>query len=281
MGGLSTPQSLLSPLPSPAPPSISTEINIATRGIHARLNKLIVSRLPLSVPPHSKDPRLYAYGISAFAQIYYAFEARWRHLCSSQEQENEEEKSTNSRSAASTHDAGLRPWLVELLPSGLWRSQAISTDLDHLKSILSLDLDPARNCDTLDKEMIYHVSEVTAAKPHVLVAYAWIMYMAIFSGGRWMRQQFVRAGPSFWDAGENHGASFGSPQTPVPGFSLFYFEGEEDGQDIKADFKARLELAERLLSAQERSDIVSEAKKIFEMCVELVGRLDEKLSTPA
>ena len=109
--------------------------------------------------------------------------------------------------------------------------------------------------------------------------------MAIFSGGRWIRGQLVGAGEDFWAR---------SPTTRRPeseqvvqekrglledfealGLSFWFHPGDRDGEDVKAEFKARLLEAEELLTVEERADVVAEAKKIFTRCTMLVGELDE------
>ena len=45
---------------------------------------------------------------------------------------------------------------------------------------------------------ISHIQTSTTRKPHLLIAYAWIFYMALFSGGRWIRAQLYAAGEDFW-----------------------------------------------------------------------------------
>ncbi|KAF1345813.1 hypothetical protein BDV97DRAFT_359152 [Delphinella strobiligena] len=268
---LKTPQSLISPLPSPSLQTISAEINTATRAVHTRLNKLTTSRLPLALPPYSDNPELYARGINAFAQIYFAFEARWHELIV-------QAKARDLGDAK--HQDDVRAWLADLVPSGLWRSRAIRSDLKHISEVLDISLDIADGIAEVDSTMLEHIRKVTAIKPHTLVAYSWIMYMAIFSGGRWIRQQLREAGPAFWHVPNSVKSDFGALRQYVSGFSLFYFEGERDGEDIKADFKARLEMAEAVLTEQERNDITEEAQNIFNMCIDLVDRLDDELATP-
>lgn len=241
------------------------------RAVHTRLNKLITSRLPFALPPYSDNPELYALGINAFAQIYFAFEARWHELIA-------QEKARELGDAK--HQDDVRAWLVDLVPSGLWRSKVIRSDLKHISEVLDISLDMADDVAGVDSTMLDHIRKVTVDKPHTLVAYSFIMYMAIFSGGRWIRQQLREAGPAFWHVPNSAKSDFGASSQHVPGFSLFYFEGERDGEDIKADFKARLELAEALLTEQERNDITEEAQNIFNMCIDLVDRLDDELATP-
>lgn len=104
--------------------------------------------------------------------------------------------------------------------------------------------------------------------------------MAIFSGGRWIRQQLVEAGPHFWYASNsgklNHDAY---PRAGLPGMSFLEFDGIKDGEDIKADFRERLGDLEEELTAAQRVEIVDEAGAIFEDCIALVAHLDERLDT--
>ncbi|KAI4728596.1 heme oxygenase-like protein [Aureobasidium sp. EXF-10728] len=269
MASLQTPPPLLSPPPSPAPQNLSTEINTATRSVHTRLNKLIVSRLPLALPPIAKSPELYAHGINTFGDIYLVFENCWQVLIA------EVEKST---AAGISHDKDLRQWLSQLVPPGLWRSDAIKKDLEYLETATGADLEAVSNEQL--RSFTSHIYRQTREKPHVLVAYAWIMYMAIFSGGRWIREQLTESGPEFW--GITHEADkteYWIHGTLRPGFTLFCFSGTRDGEDIKTDFKTRLEKAEELLTAHERKDIIDEAQFIFEQCVAIVEALDKQLMT--
>lgn len=110
-------------------------------------------------------------------------------------------------------------------------------------------------------------------KPHTLVAYAWVMYMAIFSGGRWIRQELENAGPEFW-AGNCAAVDADQNQVETLGRSFLCFEGEQDGEDIKATFKAGLAEGETLLTTEERRDIVDAAQGLFDRCIGMVKFLD-------
>jgi hypothetical protein len=87
----------------------------------------------------------------------------------------------------------------------------------------------------------------------------------------------------FWSAGKEEGSSdddqVGKVGLEEKGLSFWYFEGEEDGEDIKREFKARLAGAEALLGEELRLDVVEEARRIFTLCGAVVGELDEKLGT--
>ncbi|GAB7354163.1 hypothetical protein MBLNU459_g4718t2 [Dothideomycetes sp. NU459] len=264
---------LLSPLPSPVPDTLSSEINVSTRPIHTRLNKLITTRLPLALPPHSASPELYALGVNNFGDIYLTFENCWQFCI----KETQKQGKAGESGKWSKHENEIRQWLCELVPSGLWRTKDVQDDLETLEQITGLNLDTAPNPELL--AFTEHIYQITKEKPHVLVAYAWIMYMAIFSGGRWIRQQLLDAGPEFWGIHHENGKfNYEVGRDAVDGFSIFYFEGREDGEDIKADFKKRLERADQLLTPAERIDIIAEAQTIFESCISIVEGLDRQLT---
>ena len=87
-----------------------------------------------------------------------------------------------------------------------------------------------------------------------------------------MRSKLTSAGDEFWHSTptEENGA--------YPGLSFFHFDGDEDGEDIKADFKQRFQEVEAGLTDMERGEIVEEAQYIFERVIELVGHLDGEVA---
>ena len=258
------PPTPLGPPPSATPkPSISAEINAATRKQHTELNRFIISRLPLALPPTAKTPAVYSLGLSAFAQIFFAFEAAFTDLTTAEAARDQQP----SAAASAYHAQELRKWLIRLRPEGLARSESLSQDLKHLQGpALSQD-----ECAHIKRQVV----DQYLAKPHVLVAYTWVMYMAIFSGGRWIRQQLASAGPEFWAAP----VPMDEKTTSLPGFSFLSFpSSDQDGEDIKAEYKTRLAEAERLLTPAERQDVVEAARLLFEQCIEIVHFLDREVA---
>ena len=161
-----------------------------------------------------------------------------------------------------------------------------------------------------------HTTRSVDANPHVLLAYAWVLYMALFSGGRYLRASLKEAGGTndFWfrDASPVRPYSITQavrktrrnsnteadievkPRRPrsrtrsdshatrmVPGLSFFDFVGEEDGEDIKREFKKRIAEAEVLLTEGEKEDVVQEAQDIFRFMVEMVEELDRVMGRKA
>ena len=61
---------------------------------------------------------------------------------------------------------------------------------------------------------------------------------------------------------------------------FFNFAGEEDGEDMKVEFKKRITEAEVLLTSGEKDDIIKEAEHIFKFMVELIEELDAVMGSP-
>lgn len=149
----------------------------------------------------------------------------------------------------------------------------------HLAARTGVDLD--KRSRALDR-LLERIRRSLRSKPHTLVAYAWVMYMALFSGGRIIRRVLLRADSDFWlddkevawgDASASEkGLEF---STACPGFSFLCFDDGHDGTNIKAEFKFRLAKAEGLLSLGERADIIAAANGLFADCVGLVRLLDK------
>lgn len=234
---------------------------------------MITLRLPLALPPHSKDPTLYAIGLWNFAQIYTTFESLWQAL--------------RCNVAFHGRSSNMHDFLSNLLPKGLERSERLHRDLLALDESIPNGPKPVRLRRTLSKtdEFKQHICNAVVRKPHVLVAYAWIMYMAIFSGGRWIRAELLSAGENFWTSKVNHDGSMsdiGKERTEenksvlrqLPGLLFLSFDGVDDGESIKATFKKRFLTAEHIFSAEEREDILEEARTIFGFNIAMVEELD-------
>jgi heme oxygenase len=123
-----------------------------------------------------------------------------------------------------------------------------------------------------------HIRKAVNEKPWTLVSYAWCFYMAVFSGGRWIRAGLLRAGPDFWEAGREDETASALP-LQESGLSFWHFPGQFDGEDIKLEFKTHLAAAEALFTPDQRVDIIEEAKNIFGLCAILVEELDDMVGS--
>jgi heme oxygenase len=158
----------------------------------------------------------------------------------------------------------------------LVRSGRLKRDLEYLLGVHPTDLEVLLAKYPGDKvaDFCTHIRKSVNEKPWTLVSYAWCFYMAVFSGGRWIRSVLLKAPPGFWPEQDNEESSL-----EERGLSLWHFFGPHDGEDIKADFKTQLLAAETLFTPDERVDIIEEAKNIFRLCATLVDELDNSIGT--
>jgi heme oxygenase len=127
--------------------------------------------------------------------------------------------------------------------------------------------------DAALRDAVAHITETAQKRPYVLLAYSWIMYMALFNGGRWIRDQLVNAGPEFWFRKPNveKAASLIGPSF----LSFWSFDGDDDGEDIKRAFRAEfVEASRKHLTEAEREDVIHEAKTLFQHCINIVSEVD-------
>lgn len=241
-------------------PQIAVEVNSATRTLHTELNRIIVDRLPLALPPHAKSPSRYAIGLSHFANIFFSFEAEFDRVLESVFKEKEQDE--------------VRAWIAGLRPSGIERSKRLRNDLYHLQksAIVKFNVADSQRTSRGIKKLLTGCQE----KPHVLIAYAWIMYMAVFSGGRWIRQQLASAGTDFWLGSETLGSEPDDEQIILqqPGFTFLSFDGDHDGEELKKSFKAQLDDADIKLTAKERQEVVAAGQDLFQHCINLIEEID-------
>ena len=243
------------------------------RSRHTQLNHLILSRLPLCLPPHATHPSPYALGLLHFAPIYSAFEAAWQLL-----------SDFEPTSELNLETAVVLSSLIHLHNPSLLRTDRLRQDLALLLQQPTELIDVRlRHPDSRQaRDFVRHIKDIACYKPHALIAYTWVMYMALFNGGKWIREQLSVARDLTWalnkDAMELAAALTGGSNQSEVGLSFWHFEGKEDGDDIKAEYKARLSDVGTMLSPDHRADIVQEANEIFERCINLVDEIDKTLS---
>jgi heme oxygenase len=279
--------------------SLGESINVATRSVHTKLNKLILSRLPLVVPPQANDPSNYVSGLLHITPIYSTFESLWQNILSQPVTTKNGyrlhghscEGCKPSAASQVTPSTGPAPHqemscsriyslLRHVHMPELERVESLKQDI-MLMTGWSPDLLEEQILSATDSPILFtfleNISRSVKDRPHVLLAYAWVLYMALFSGGRFIKASMSRVEMDFWKA---------NIMTPDPGkgvdmppLNFFTFNGPGDGDGIKLEFKKRLGDSEPLLTDRERGDVVAEAQHIFESMVEIVGELDSVCST--
>jgi heme oxygenase len=296
----------------------------------------------LALPPYSPDPSTYISGLLHIAPIYTTFESIWQsildapylpltlkespvHNASEPDYPSTDSRSIHrlpTRNIPPAGDAGnvcsrTRTLLSHLRLPGLLRSGRLRADIRILTGAPEHQIDEGLEAVAQNGELaafITHMKQSAEKNPHVLVAYAWVLYMALFSGGRHIRASLQVAGGlggDFWtidpwptqvsrDAtsrpevpssfshhrprqrqSRSHSTSCSDGQlsTLVPGLQFFTFLGDEDGEDLKLEFQQRLAKAETLLTDPEKEDIIQEAQGIFDSMIRMVYELDRVMGT--
>jgi len=230
-------------------PGLPAELQAATRDKHHALNLQVLNKLPLCIPPASDSPLLYAKGMVVFGQIYFAFES---HLTNSLE---------NDEIDVTLRDVYNRIYLPRLL-----RTARLQRDLEIIK--IRLGEQARKELDQLAEQSMVFQQRILAnlsIKPHVLFAYAWTMYLALFNGGRWMRSRLLAAGPSFWLG----------RQLPLSFWDFVDCDGApSNGEDLKAAFKEGFAHSTESLGDIHQKEIIDESKALFDLCLEMVRYLD-------
>ncbi|GJC82156.1 heme-binding protein HMX1 [Colletotrichum liriopes] len=316
---------------------LSESIAAATRSVHAKLNKLIIARLPLAIPPRAADPSIYVSGLLHIAPIYATFESLWKTIAEppmptvvgAQSDDHlglflsdpEELLPSSSGGPPLKHQNVLcermRSILTSLYLPGLMRSDRLRSDITSITGwspeVVEEQLKAVSESGRL-AEFTQHVKRTIEKKPHVLMAYSYILFMALFAGGRFIRATLESAGSEFWAQvpspipPSQTSCQTKDPSTTVPAsaamgpidmmrgdhrtigvgtkhsrhslpLGFFHFATVLDGEDLKKEFKKRLSESESLLTSQERNDIIQEAVCIFDNMLLLVGQLDNICET--
>jgi heme oxygenase len=120
------------------------------------------------------------------------------------------------------------------------------------------------------------------AKQHTVLAHTWVMYTALFNGGRMIRNELLAASSAFWQC-LNTPSNFEQRAHLILSKRLRFwdFGNGKDGDDVKEDFKKRFEIAASWLTASERVGIVDEAVRTFGMLHEMVDWLEANANANA
>jgi heme oxygenase len=302
-----------------APPEqaigLGDAINTATRSAHTKLNKLILLRLPLALPPQKLNSAAYVTGLLHVAPVYTVFEGLWQSILDAPVADDAPKSTSDGCEPGQplldaqslilcpfTEEAVLvhQPLLCDRIRmalghmhfASLQRSARLREDIRSLTGwpdqVVEERLRVTAQVGRLG-EFIAHIKRSVERRPHVLLAYAWVLYMALFSGGRFIRASLEAAGEGFWSqlADPTRSSSRLSDtalttledeldaENCAPPLRFFHFDAPADGEHLKKEFKLRLSETEPLLTTGERAAIVHEAGCIFDYMISIVGQLDE------
>lgn len=305
--------------------SLAHQINAAIASSHTTINRLILDRMPKAVPPQTDNPSTYITGLLYMGAVYVTFESLWQNLLGVHS-----EIAPIPYSFPFNHDPDQRDGTPEIterlrrvLEEAYWpnllRAARIKADVrtmtgwpDH---VYDEQLRLAGTAGRLGKFTL-HIRDAINAKPHLLLAYAYCLYLALLSGGSYIRTELIYLKGDFWKSlptpikpnmvecrqdkvkpRRRHSSLSEDDSKPPSKATRHSFSAASDlplafldfdpplGENprqqtraLKAEFKQRFASAEQLLAAPERHDIIKEAGVIFQHLEGVVTQLDKIFS---
>ncbi|CAN6646606.1 heme-binding protein Hmx1p [Trichomonascus vanleenenianus] len=225
--------------------ALANRINAATRSAHTKINNLINLKIVFAL----RDYKIYRQGIQSFYHVFKTFEECWK---------IEMEKDTEVAAI-----------LREVWTPAITRTDPLTLDMlfyyDNDRSKFEIPVMPEQI------EFVKYIRKTTADKPHLLLAYGHVMYLALFAGGRILRSNIMKSTGLF---PQKDGLS--TEEVAAQGTNLFRFQ-VDDEEALRVSFKTRYELATRnaLTEAQKR-DIIDEALVLFQKNTDCISEIAAK-----
>ncbi|KAG6357221.1 hypothetical protein INS49_015099 [Diaporthe citri] len=311
------------------PRSLAHSINTAIASSHTKINRLILDRMPHAVPPQADNPSIYITGLLHIGAVYVAFESLWQNIIGVHTEIAPLSYTYPFANDTNTSSPGLNhgpapPQVTErarqILETAYWpnmlRAARVKADISAMTGwpthVVDEQLRSAGSTGALEA-FLAHIKDAVDDRPHVLLAYAYSLYLAMLSGGSYIRTELMYLTADFWLAVPNpvrpgmvpctrspgdeperlrrhstfecdsgaHGLAGEDPSITLP-LSFLDFDtplGHENprqrAKDLKAEFKRRFSNAEEALTESERRDIVAESVIIFDYLESVVGQLDK------
>ncbi|KAK7735669.1 hypothetical protein SLS53_007410 [Cytospora paraplurivora] len=277
--------------------------------------------MPRAVSPQTDNPSTYITGLLHFGAVYIAFESLWQSILGIHTEIAPIPYTYPFSNSSSHRDE--TPQITErtrhILETMYWpnmlRYSRIKTDIQTMtgwpQHVVNEQIRLVGTSGRLAK-FLAHVQEVVNLKPHVLLAYAYSLYLALLSGGTYIRTELMYLKADFWNAPPTPikpnmvlcNREHGEPQMPNRHETLDAMNQHRDDssfkaplefldfdtplgensrqqtKDLKAEFKKRFTDAEEALTELERKDIIKESVAIFQHLDGVVGQLDRICGTP-
>ncbi|KAL1856368.1 hypothetical protein Daus18300_010740 [Diaporthe australafricana] len=309
-------------LPDGEQRSLAHSINTAILSSHIKINRLILDRMPHAVPPQTDNPSTYISGLLHIGAIYIAFESLWQNLLGIHTEIAPIPYAYPfSNNSNPDHEHGTPPAEItertrHILEAAYWpnllRADRVKADIRTMTGwpahVIDEQLRAVGTTGALGTFLAY-IEETIDSRPHLLLAYAYSLYLALLSGGSYIRAELMYLRAGFWltvpepirpgmvpctreysepeSSGRQstfeHDSKLAAEDESITlPLSFFDFDpplGRENprqqAKDLKAEFKRRFAHAEQVLSDSEKLDIIAESVAVFEHLEAVVEQLDE------
>lgn len=305
--------------------SLAHSINAAILSSHTKINRLILDRMPRAVPPQTDNPSTYITGLLHFGAVYIAFESLWQNILGIHTEIAPIPYTYPFNIDPSRRDetpqitGRIRHILETLYWPTMLRHSRIKEDTRTMTGWPQHVVDEQiRSVGTTGRlaDFLAHVQESVNQKPHLLLAYAYGLYLALLSGGSYIRTELMYLKADFWQAvptpirpnmipcsrgpaspqmlertessssdSSDRGLARNDSSYKMP-LEFLDFDPplgdnpRQQSKDLKDEFKRRFNDAEQALTEPERKDIIKESISIFQHLEEVVGQLDKICHTP-
>ncbi|KAB8227893.1 biliverdin-producing heme oxygenase [Aspergillus alliaceus] len=228
------------------------------------VNRINSARIVQCLMGEKKSLSLYTIGFSYYAVMYFGFEEVWQELENTGSWVAEYPCSSSSPS----YEERISKLSTLLNMDYLHRTERLKADISRL---YSTNPDIARL--VINELQIMRIKDDIKScireNPHKLLAHVWVLYSALFNGGRFIRRRIVKAGTDFWGltTEDEDIKSFPAPLS---------FWSVSDDPSFLERFKNRVNRADKLLTVTERKDVVDESVWIICKCKQLTEDLDKR-----
>lgn len=244
MNQAKVPQSEILPLPTDVG-ALANRINFNTRSEHNVIDRAVTLKFAIAL----RDARIYRQGLQGFYHIFKNVEV------------------LINRELSKEHKTKTGEILSNFWTETIARTGPLEKDLLFFYNNDRSKFETPIRSEQID--FVEHIYQVCEAKPHLLLAYCHVMYLALFAGGKIMLSSLTKASGIFPQVN-------GKPTAEVSekGTNLFRFKVEDD-QVLRLNYKRDYELATRnTLTEQEKLEIIEESKEIFRRNVKVVKEIE-------
>lgn len=220
-------------------------INEATAKKHAFLEDIVMSHFRKCLFPAASTPLLYAKGLSYFLLIFCKLDLVLRNNDLLYDQKLERTPGLNA----------------DIL--------RINADFQEADKRLELDV---QEWTPALKDFSRRMGEQIYEKPYLLLAHAWVFYLAIFSGGKYMKASLHMSFQNAWLQQLEEGDK---TRPCADTYLRFWTFGNsvQESEEIRSNFKKRFKEVAKTLSIEQREEVVDEARGIMDSLFGIIQEL--------